>query len=161
MHSPWKSSGRTSRKKRRSVEEFATSTSKLPADEQVDGILAKLENLNPELEFHLEPAVQDGVVSGLTLNLQEAVRDISPIRAFSQLTRLTITGGPGWLDLSSVNVLPIEELNCPDGMVFRNAPVLQEMQTLKTINGEPAREYLEALIAGFVSEAEQTAAADR
>ncbi|MBW3540674.1 MAG: hypothetical protein KY476_10415, partial [Planctomycetes bacterium] len=66
---------------------------------------------------------------------------------FTKLEKLALTGGPSWLDLSAVNSLPLEELTCTADIAFRNAPVLRDMPTLKTINGQPAGEYLDSLSA--------------
>ncbi|MCA9116798.1 MAG: hypothetical protein KDA79_17080, partial [Planctomycetaceae bacterium] len=49
------------------------------------------------------------------------------------------------LDLSPVQIAPLEKLTCRRAIVLRNLPVLREMPTLKTINGEPASQYLDAV----------------
>jgi hypothetical protein len=41
--------------------------------------------------------------------------------------------------------LPLEELDCTDDIALRNAPVLRGIETLNTINGQPAGESLDAL----------------
>jgi hypothetical protein len=68
--------------------------------------------------------------------------------AFTKLKKLTLSGGPHRLDLSVVSTLPLEELTCPEPMARKNAPILAEIKTLKTINGRPAAAFWKPNAAG-------------
>ena len=73
----------------------------------------------------------------LTLSSNQS-HDLTPLMALKGLKQLTIDDGGAWLDLSPLNVLPLEALKCPEPMARKNAPVLKEIKTLQTINGRPA-----------------------
>ena len=68
--------------------------------------------------------------------------DLTALRALVHLRKLTIDGGSGWIDLSPLNTLPLEELTCSPDFIVCNRSVLKGMPTLKTINGESTAEYL-------------------
>jgi Leucine-rich repeat (LRR) protein len=101
-----------------------------------------------------------GVVLGLTLS-GDQVTDLTPLRALPHLTQLTCAGsapGKGRLtdlwplkglglrsldirhnpvtDLSPLRSLPLRKLKC-DFQAGRDRAVLEPMQTLRTINGQP------------------------
>ena len=60
--------------------------------------------------------------------------------AFKGLKKLTITGGPDWLDLSPLNMLPLEALTFPEPMSRKNTPILKGLKTPKTIDSPPPAE---------------------
>ena len=132
--------------RRKAAEEFVKSTAKLPADKQVEAVRSRLveiaKNLNPQNAKVVLGATTTGEsVTGATLILSNHQHDLTPLMAFGGLKQLTITDGLDWLDLSPLNTLPLEELTCPEALARKNAPVLAEIKTLKTINGLPAAEF--------------------
>lgn len=131
--------------RRRAATAFADETAKLASQDQVAAVLAQFETLNPDGAVTMGHVKEDESVAAATLVLTEKTGDVTPLRAFSKLKRLTLSGGPSWLDLSPVNILPVEEITCREEIARRNAPVLAGMPTLKTINGQPAAEYLETI----------------
>jgi len=131
---------------RRAAETFAAETAKLPADQQVAAVVALLKKLNGDPDGALGRVIENGAVTEATL-VAVGTRDVTPLRAFTKLKKLTLISGPYWLDISAVNSLPLEELTCTADIALRNAPVLRGMKSLKTINGQPAGKYLDSLIA--------------
>ncbi len=132
--------------RRASVLEFAQTTRELPVADQVATIAAKLRELAPKgQDAGLEVEPRDGAIQVATISLTPEVDDITPLRALVDLRQLTIVGGPHWLDLSPINIAPLEELTCSEDIVIRNRLVLGDIATLKTINGQPAAEYLKSL----------------
>jgi hypothetical protein len=127
---------------RQAAEQFAQEAAMLPAEEQVTAVEARLRELN---ELGLGPlgrTVEENAVTAAALVLTDKTRDVTPLRAFTNLKKLTLAGGPIWLDISAVNSLPLEELTCREEIIFRNAPVLRGIPTLKTINDQPIEEAL-------------------
>ncbi|MCH7727898.1 MAG: hypothetical protein IH991_15685, partial [Planctomycetes bacterium] len=116
----------------------------LSPKEQVAAVITKLEELNAEAFGSLGRGTESDVVTSVTLTLvekQSGAVDITPLLAFSKLKKLTLNGGPFWLDISPVKHLPLEELNCSADIALKNAPVLKEMKSLKTINGQSVAEF--------------------
>ncbi len=130
--------------RRTAAEEFAAQTAALPAAEQISAVVARLDELNPNATGPLGRVIEEGAVVEASL-LVDNRHDVTPLRAFTRLRVLTLTGGPDWLDISPLNSLPLEELRCTPNIAFRNEPVLRGMPTLTTINGRPAAEYLDSL----------------
>jgi hypothetical protein len=60
-------------------------------------------------------------------------------------TRLTLSGGVPWLDLSPLTLTGIEELTCSEDQALSNRLILGSIKTLRTINGKPAKEYLDEI----------------
>ena len=117
--------------RRKAAEEFVESAAKLPVEKQIEAVRARLATLEAE--------VVGEMVTEAKLLLSNRPHDLTPLMAFEGLKKLTITAGPECLDLSPVNALPLEELTCREAMAKKNAPVLAEIKTLKTINGQPGR----------------------
>jgi hypothetical protein len=67
----------------------------------------------------------------------------------NSLRKLTLKGGPPTLDLSPLNSLPIESLNCSSQQALRNRTILAEMASLTTINGQHKLEYLQSFQSGI------------
>ncbi|MBW3543043.1 MAG: hypothetical protein KY476_22515, partial [Planctomycetes bacterium] len=137
--------------RREAVEEFARKTAHLSAPDQATAVAARLTELNPDDVPTLGRVIEGDAVAVAMVALGGHTHDVTPLRAFAKLKKLTLTGGPHWLDISAVNSLPLEELSCSEDIAFRNGPVLRGMPTLQTINGQPAAEYLDTLQAKFTS----------
>jgi len=126
--------------RRQAAEEFVESAAKLPAEKQIEAVRARLATLEAE--------VVGEMVTEAKLLLSNRPHDLTPLMALGGLKKLTITGGPDWLDLSPLKILPLEELTCPEPMARKNAPVLAEIKTLKTINGQPAAVFWKSISTG-------------
>jgi hypothetical protein len=131
--------------RRQAADQFAAETAKLPTAEQAAAVEAKLSKLNKGKIGALGRAIEEEAVVRVHLVLQPTTSDVTPLRAFADLKQLSLTGGPRWLDISAINSLPLEELTCSEEIAFRNAPVLSQMATLVTINGQAAQQYLDEL----------------
>lgn len=146
--------------------QFAEETASLPAEEQTPAVLAKLKELNKTEDLQLETRLSEGFVSAAKLTLSEPNRNITPLRTFNRLKELEIVkvkdplifGEFNSLDLSPVRSVPLEVLICDRGLVLRNLPLLKDMPTLKTINGQPSGDYLKAVAADPWPAADKTKA---
>ena len=129
------------------------SVAALPAQKQVEAVSQKLKELNPEFDGQLSsgwvesspPVIQDGHVVELRI-FTDNVADLSPIRAFSELSglscdakqktgrRLDLSPLHGMkiralrcvvddLDLSTVKELPLSELHCFGGGITNLTPI--------------------------------------
>jgi len=131
--------------RRKAAEEFVEWAAKLPAEQQVEVVRARLaelaRKLDPTSKATLGAKVAGLAVTEATLILSTHPHDLTPLMALKGLKKLTITGGVDWLDLSPLNILPLEELTCSEPMARKNGPVLAEIKTLKTINGQPAAAF--------------------
>ena len=132
--------------RRRAALEFVEAIAKLPPSEQVEAVTAKLNELNGVgvVSLRVQPfknAVEE-VVLVLHDNLYQSL-DITPLMAFTQLKKLKIFGGLPYRDISCLQFLPLEELQCNDRILFKNLASLKKMETLKRVNGQPAKEYLD------------------
>ncbi|MBN70601.1 MAG: hypothetical protein CME32_15135 [Gimesia sp.] len=129
------------------VEAFASAYAQEPASVRTKAILGKLrEDANG---VGLVPVIEEGVVIEATLTLAPESHDISSLRMLNSLRKLTLKGGPPTLDLSPVNSLPIESLNCSPQQAIRNRTSLAEMTSLATINGQHKLEYLQSFQSGM------------
>jgi hypothetical protein len=90
---------------------------KLKPEQQVEAVRERLRLLNSGFDGKLSHKIENGHVMELRF-ISDEVTDISPVRA-----------------------LPLEELTCREAMARKNAPILAEIETLKTINGQPAAEF--------------------
>jgi serine/threonine protein kinase len=142
--------------RRQAAETFVETTSQLAPAELLAAVAAELEELNrPHLagaRVQLGHVVEGDDVVEATLVLGN-MRDVRPLRALQHLRKLVIVQDINvpTLDISAVNSLPLEEVRCSAEIALRNSPVFRGMPTLKTINGEPAAEYLDSLDAQFVT----------
>jgi hypothetical protein len=64
----------------------------LPARKQAEAVAARLKELNPGFDGRIEPAIENGAVTGLAFDT-EHVRDISPVRACTKLKSIDCCGG--------------------------------------------------------------------
>ncbi len=122
--------------RKQSADEFATATAKLPPDEQVTAIARRFQELK-QTGVGFKPTVADGAIVEVTLTINDKVVDITPLRALTGLKRLTINGGPHWLDLSPLNSTPLESLTCRELIARRNAHILKSMTKLTKIDARP------------------------
>jgi Leucine-rich repeat (LRR) protein len=96
----------------------------LPAEKQVQAVMAKLKELNPGFdgeETHV--VVKGGVVTELQF-LTDKVTDISPVRTLTGLQTFTCAGGPGRIsDLSPLKDIKLTFLNCSNTRVTDLSPL--------------------------------------
>lgn len=145
--------------RKKAAEAFVTASADLPPDEQVKVILAKLRE--GASGIGLKPTVVAGSITEATLTLSSESHDISPLRAFGSLRSLSLEGGPATLDLSPIYSLPVESLECTAHQALRNQVGLREMPSLKTINGQPKRDFLKSLQQGATASGENVDASAR
>ncbi|OYW19870.1 MAG: hypothetical protein B7Z55_08135 [Planctomycetales bacterium 12-60-4] len=129
---------------------FAAEVAKLPVENQPPAIVQKMKEQNHE-QFgsrDLDPVIDQGAVTEVTMRLNGRSRDVTPLIGLAGLRKLTIELNPAmadkpfWIDLSVLTRLPLEELTCRDDMLVKNLPLLREHPTLKLINGKAAGDYL-------------------
>ena len=126
------------------AEAFASAYAQEPASVRTKAILGKLrEDANG---VGLVPVIEEGVVVEATLTLAPESHDISSLRMLNSLRKLTLKGGPPTLDLSPLNSLPIESLNCSPQQALRNRTTLTEITSLNTINGQPKLDFLQSIL---------------
>ncbi len=126
-------------------EEFAKTVSLLPAEDQITAVTERFQRANPERTISVEHTIEGDELVQITLTMCEEVHAIHAIRGLSRLKKLTLIGGMPSLDLSAINILPVEELNCPEPCLLRNLDVLRGIASLKTINGTSAADALECI----------------
>jgi len=102
----------------------------LPAAEQVEEVRKELKQRNPGFDGALDPKIENGVVTGLTLHADH-VSDIAPVRALAGLQFLDCGGSDidrGQLSagaLLPLKGLPLTTLRCKD------SPALSDLSSLK------------------------------
>jgi Leucine-rich repeat (LRR) protein len=85
----------------------------LTAEQQVAAVVAKLKERNPGLDGTAKHKIKDGVVTELTFTPvtgQDAMTDLSPVRALAGLTSLNLWGCSGLGDLEPLKGLPLTRL---------------------------------------------------
>jgi len=128
--------------RRESARAFAESVKDLPPEKLVEAVRAKLRELNDGNDLTFSHVTDADVITGATLDCWNAPNmEFTPLMGFPSLKNVTLNDAYPWLDLSPLKFLPLEELNCPEPLARRNAPVLKEIATLKTINGQPAEAF--------------------
>lgn len=127
--------------RRQQLEEFVQATAKLPTNEQI-GLMIKELNALSEEPVRFQPQLEGDKLVAVDLGLPSNVAHVSPLRALQHLKKLSIEGGSPALDLSALNNLALEEVNCSDLQLRYNAAMLRLIPALKTINGKPASEVL-------------------
>ena len=60
---------------------------RMPVDKQLEAVAKKLQVLNPGFDGRVTPKIENGAVTGLTINTDN-VTDLSPVRALPWLTAL-------------------------------------------------------------------------
>ena len=139
--------------KQAEFKEWLTLVPTLTAPQQVAAVVAKLKERNPGLEGEATQQIKDGVVAELTFTPvkgQDALTDLSPVRALAGLTRLTLLGCAGLEDLEPLKGMPLTGLNLPNCPQVRNLEPLKGMpltslnlygcrgvENLKSLEGMP------------------------
>jgi len=130
--------------KRSAAEAFARQTEKLPADRRIGAVQKRLSDLNFAGRVQLNYSLVAGSITNIMLTLKsDESWDISPVMALGKVRNVTIRGGHVTQDLSCLKFLGVEDLVCPEGMVFTNQSTLRTIPTLVSINGTPADEYID------------------
>lgn len=106
---------------------------KLPAEDQVAEVIAKLQELNPEFDGKVVTEQEDGQVRLWDMRTDQ-VTNISPLAALKHLKSVNLSGTFTWkhngklVDLSPLEGMPIESLEVTSTLVedlspLRNAPL--------------------------------------
>jgi Leucine-rich repeat (LRR) protein len=131
----------------------------LPAEKQVEAVVAKLKERNPGFDGKVRQHIADGVVTALGL-VTDNVTDLAPVRALTGLDTLPCNGsGPGegqladlsplaglnlgyldcgWTkvsDLSPLRGMPLQTLRCPATPVSDLSPLKDMKLTYLWIGG--------------------------
>jgi serine/threonine protein kinase/Leucine-rich repeat (LRR) protein len=108
-------------------------TAALPAEKQIEAVVAKLKELNPGFDGKTSGLkIDGGVVTGFGFHT-EKVSDISPVRALAGLKKLWCGGSTGngkVADLSPLEGMKLTELNCGSNQ-FSDLSPLRGMQLTK------------------------------
>ena len=143
------------------AEQQEAAVAQLPAEEQVEAVAKKLQELNPGFDGKTTPTIFKGVVVGLQF-CTDNVTDISPVRALAGLKNLSCGGsslsnissesglvGSGKLvDLTPLKGMPLTELDCGQTQVTDLTPLkgmplttltcrLTQVSDLTPLNGMP------------------------
>ena len=108
-------------------QKWLTAVATMPAEQQVEAVAKKLQELNPGFDGKETHAIEGDVVTGLFFVTDE-VADISPVRALVGLKKLTIKGS-SWdvkgkvSDLSPLKGLQLTHLYCSDTQVSDLSPL--------------------------------------
>ncbi|MCX6900488.1 MAG: protein kinase [Verrucomicrobia bacterium] len=121
-----------------STDTFLTEIAALPAEEQVQRVLKRLQQLNPGFDGQAAPRIETSRVIELKFT-SAAVTDISPLRALTSLRRLDCHGSKDdqpLTDLSPLRGLQLEALDCGNSQVSDLSPLagmpLQELRCAHT-----------------------------
>jgi tRNA A-37 threonylcarbamoyl transferase component Bud32 len=107
------------------AERWERTVAGLPAEQQVKAVVRRLKELNPTFDGTVTPAIEYGVVTGLTVHTDE-VADISPVSALKGLQNLDCSGQhrTGKLaDLTPLRGLRLYALNCRATRVANLGPL--------------------------------------
>jgi serine/threonine protein kinase len=108
-----------------SADALVAEIASLPAEQQVQRVLTRLQQLNPGFDGQSTPKIEDGLVIELKLS-SAALTDISPLRALTNLRRLTCNGSMDnspLADLSPLHSLRLEALDCGKSQVSDLTPL--------------------------------------
>ncbi|OWK39915.1 protein kinase domain-containing protein [Fimbriiglobus ruber] len=110
--------------------DWLTRVARLPADEQVAAVTARLKEINPGFEGPVTPRVEDGVVVGLEFPAHR-VTNVSPVRGLAGLRELSCAGthdNPGWVtDLKPLAGLRLRVLSVANNIHLSDLGPLEEM----------------------------------
>jgi hypothetical protein len=109
----------------------------LPAEKQVEAVLLRLQDRNPDFDGKAFHKIMGGAVTELWLTAPTLV-DIDPVRALTGLQ--VVRCGSAVADLSPLKGLPLKEVSC-EFKPERDAAILRSIKTLEKINGKPAKEF--------------------
>jgi eukaryotic-like serine/threonine-protein kinase len=105
----------------------------LPAAAQVEAVAAKLKERNPDFDGKITPSFVGNTVAYLDLKTDD-VADLTPLRAFPRLTRLSVCGINSakcrLADLSPLKDMPLTELTCEHTAISDLSP-LKDMKLTK------------------------------
>jgi len=110
-----------------SLEPWIQETARLPADQQIARVSARLRELNPEFDGKLFPTIEEGQVRRLLI-FTDNVTDIAPVRALTALTHLMVRGSvpnerAALFDLDPVRHMSLEYLECGGTSVADLSPL--------------------------------------
>ncbi|MBI5821861.1 MAG: protein kinase [Verrucomicrobia bacterium] len=123
---------------------FVTAVAAMPAEQQVDAVIAKLREINPRFDTREQHRVTSGTVTDLTVSTA-AMTDISPVRALVKLQRLSLAPWAGQArgaltDLTPLKGLPLAGLWCHNTQVADLAPLRDMPLTVLTCDGTAVRD---------------------
>ena len=104
---------------------WAASVASLAPEEQVQRVVARLQELNPGYDGKEKHKIADGRVTELTLS-SEAIKDLSPVRALAGLQKLscgTIRAKGALSDLSPLRGMALTHLWCINTQVADLSPL--------------------------------------
>jgi len=104
----------------------------LPAEQQVAAVVASLKERNPGLNGTASHKIVDGVVTELNFNPtddQNALTDVSPVRALAGLTSLNLWNCSALADLGPLQGLPLTRL------LIGSLSVSNQVRDLKPLQG--------------------------
>ena len=97
-------------------------------------ILIAVRGKSGTLHLEITDELTEVTIGDTERTLPDKADDVTPLRALTGLKKLTIVGGPHWLDLSPLNSTPLESLTCRELIARRNAHVLKSMPKLTKID---------------------------
>jgi tRNA A-37 threonylcarbamoyl transferase component Bud32 len=120
------------------AEAWEKSVAALPAEQQVEAVAQRLQELNPGFNGKIIPTIEDGVVKGMEFSTAH-VADLSPVRALRQLESLNCSGPrpkEGKLsDLGPLHGMPLKSLACGSTRVSDLTPLKgMPLETLILMN---------------------------
>jgi len=116
-------------------EQWIKEVAKLPADKQVEAVVAKLKERNPGWDGRTDRNIEGGIVTELTL-FGNKVSDITPVRALSGL-RVFLGNDTTVADLTPLQDLPLTSLGFYHSRIKDLAP-LKNMPLTKLFLDHPA-----------------------
>jgi Leucine-rich repeat (LRR) protein/tRNA A-37 threonylcarbamoyl transferase component Bud32 len=120
-------------------DQWVKATAALPAEKQVEAVVAKLKELNPGHEGQVVPGISDGVVFSLTVPA-DGLTTIAPFRALAGLRELALDGTAGkcrLADLSALKGLRLTDLRCQGLQVADLSPLAGMPLVSFTLNSCP------------------------
>jgi len=127
--------------RREDLSQFSESIASLAPPGQFVALRQKFDEYNGEKKVYMGYSEADGKVGALSLELVNEPLDLTPLIAFRSLEKLTLIGGPEYLDLSPLVSLPIKELTCRAELAANCRETIRRMKTLNTLNGEPIEQF--------------------
>ncbi len=116
----------------------------LPAAAQVEEVRKALKAQNPDFDGMLSPTFDGDAVVGLTLST-ERVKDLSPVRALTKLTKLKATGPEGsrglLTDLSALKGLPLNDLAVSHNNISDLGPLRGMPIRILLLDRNPIQDY--------------------
>ena len=115
-------------------DQWMKSVPAMPAEQQVEAVVKKLQELNPGFDGNEDHTFTDGVVTDLRFSSDNIV-DISPVRAFGMLSKLVCAGSAPnkgkLMSLSPLRGMPLRQLHVEfnDGVSD-----LSPLQGMKLVN---------------------------